>query len=1170
MTSPQMPPHSILNGLTQKIEGWWNHAKAPLNIYGVSTEQWIFLSLNSLATTNKIHLWVFDSNDQAESILELVKQVAPNLELAFYPGLDANPYHSQVASEQNFLHRLVSLNKIAHFNATTPLLVLTSIEALYLKQIDHQYFDNTLTISASDIISPEELAVKLRTIGFSSSTTVEEPGTFVRKGEIFDIFPIDSGPYRLHYFDDMIEAIHPIDLKTQKTIRDVSLEQLVLIPGPGVLCQGRFATQLREKLPMPAPQFKEKFEHRKRIFSQLQDSLMFESAVQFVPYFFEFPKTLEQWLAPHQPLVTFFEARETKQALIEWHEELREDYEFHQSDLKSDSLILTPESLYDFAAFDKLSSQFHLNIDTLNISALNGFDDQQNIELALTPLLKYFAPVVNAGMKKSEAALASLRFLREEFKHSGHILFLYRHKSSLHEFERLLNYLEYPAALKQRMILQDFPLNQGFYYQHEKLLVLTESDLFSVKKAKVQKSETPRVDLFAEQLATLKPGDYVIHQVHGLGEYLGLESFDFGGVPSDYLVILYAENDKVYVPVYKLNLITKHAEQAAGLKPESLRTNRFQTIKARAKSSAKKLAFDLLKLQAERQSTQAYAFSPPDDYFHEFEQAFRFEETPDQLRAIENVLHDMQRSFPMDHLVCGDVGFGKTEVAMRAAFKAVQDDKQVAILVPTTILAFQHFNSFTERFKNFPVKIEYLSRFKSAKEVTEIKKRLELGDIDILIGTHKILSDSCRFKDLGLVIVDEEQRFGVGHKEKLKVMKASVDFLTLTATPIPRTLQLAFLGLRDLSLIQTAPPRRQSIKTYIIKEDDLTLQSALKKELARGGQAFVVHNRVNDIEDYCAYIRELVPESRIVFAHGQMPEKELEKKMKDFYDGKFNVLVCTTIIESGIDIPNANTMIVDRADRYGLSQLHQLRGRIGRSDKKAYAYFVVPKLQTLTPEAEKRLQALQTYADIGSGFHIASSDLEIRGAGDILGGDQSGHLEAVGLELYMELLKEAIHEIKGEKRIIKKDVEISTPFAAYIPHSYIEDSGMRLKTYKRLSNCENLEELDGLADELADVYGQLPQEVGHLMMILRVRLAVSAIGLKSIQVASKVIILNFEKSFLEANHELRNRIVEVFISRPKVYQFSPDFKVTYNHKTEVDLSFLLSFAKDIAQQIVPC
>ena len=1163
--------------LQQKIALQQNRGGAPLSIFGLSDEHWNFLFHQTIKDTPQtepqVFLWVSNTSDAAERFLETTKNYCPEITALLYPGLEANPYHSLLASERNLFERFRVLDILSR-PLKNSLFIFTTTEALFLQQPHQKLFhENRLALQVSDIVSPDDLARALVKLGFSPSTTVEEPGTFARKGEIFDLYPVSHPPVRLHYFDDMIEEIFLIDMKNQKTLRTSPLEKIEFGPCPQIFAQTQFSHTLRENIPMPKPQFKAKFEERKRIFASLQDGQLFENYAHFVPLFCQETESLFEAVHRHKNLTALIEGRELKQEYLEFLESLRHDFGAQNDDLLSENILPNPERLYQFAGMNQLIERFHLSLDLLNIDALESEEDFSTIQLNLETPKTYFSRSFNPTLSKAEFHLKVFETLKENFKYSGDIYFVTKHESSKSEIEKLILQHEVNSTdLNRRIHFIHYPLASGFYYDTEKTLVLSESDLFSAKqdKPKAKTNKTPRIDLFAEQLATLKPGDYVIHTDHGLGEYKGLESMEFGGVTSDYLVLSYADNDKVYVPVYKLNLIQKHAEQSAGLKPESLRSNKFQAIKSRAKNSAKKLAFDLLRLQAERQSAEAFSFSPPDEYFEEFENAFPFDTTPDQTSAIENVLEAMQKPHPMDHLVCGDVGFGKTEVAMRAAFKAVLDKKQVAVLVPTTILAFQHFNSFTERFKKFPIKIEFISRFKSAKETTEIRHKVERGEIDILIGTHKILSDQLKFQDLGLVIVDEEQRFGVGHKEKLKLMKASVDFLTLTATPIPRTLQLAFLGLRDMSLIQTPPPRRQSIKSYIIKEDDLTIQSALKKEIGRGGQAFIVHNRVNDIEDYAAYIRELIPEASIVYAHGQLPEKELESRMRDFYNGKYQILISTTIIESGIDIPNANTMIVDRADMYGLSQLHQLRGRIGRSEKKAYAYFVVPKSKMLTPVAEKRLKALQTYADIGSGFNIATSDLEIRGAGDILGGEQSGHVEAVGLELYMELLKEAIAELNGEQKMVKKDVEISSPHAAYIPNNYLTDSATRLKTYKRLSNCSTLDELVEMRDELSDIYGQPPIEILNLFSVLEVRLTVQRLGLKSIQVAGKVIIFNFEKSFLEANEPLRNKVVEVFLARPKIYQFSPGYKVTYQHKTEVDLSFLVEFAKDIAQQILPC
>lgn len=1166
---------SHFNSLLQKILNWDEHSSSQLHLYGTNMEQWAFM-LGSFLRENpqlflkKSHLIITSSNDEAEDLTQSLQNFQVACEILFYPGLEASPYSGVISSEKSFYDRLEVLSRLNKFKESkNKFLLITSFEALSLKTPTPEFFNEfSFNLKVDDIIAPIDLAKKLVSMGYSSATSVEEPGTFIQKGQIFDLYPVGSSPVRLSYFDDLIESIHEINLETQKSIRENSFNSVTISPAAGIFSSHDFPVTLRENIPQPGPQFKNKFEFRKALLARLSDGLLFENYPVYVPLFFKRPSTLFDFFDLNDCIVSVLSANETHRSYLETIETLRVEFENEEEDINSENILPHFDHLYDFSFMKNLEKQKVILVDQLNLS-LNFTEVSDAIDLRLLKTTTFFNQYINPALPKPDYIKAALNFLKKHFEFQGQIYFSSYSDASKAEIQHLIDLQDYPRSLKDRIDFLPYKLSEGFYYEGEKFLIITDGDLFSVKKTKVQKSTKVDLDLFAEQLSTLKVGDYVIHNEYGVGEYLGLEALNIGGDKTDFLVLKYADNDKVYVPVYKLNQIQKHADSHADLKKDSLRTNKFTLLKARARNSAKELAFDLLKLQAERQSSVAYAFSEPDHLYREFELAFPFHETPDQSRAIEDVLSAMQKPMPMDFLVCGDVGFGKTEVAMRAAFKAVEDKKQVAVLVPTTILALQHYNSFTKRFKDFPIRIEFISRFKSPKESKEILAKAEKGEIDILIGTHKLLSDKLKFHDLGLVIVDEEQRFGVGHKEKLKLMKASVDFLTLTATPIPRTLQMAFLGLRDLSLIKTAPPRRQSIKTYVIKEDELTIQNAIHKELQRGGQVFIVHNKVHDIEQYTAFIKELVPEAKITFAHGQMSEKELEDRINSFYNGTYQVLVATTIIESGIDIPNANTMIIDRADTYGLAQLHQLRGRIGRSDKKAYAYFVVPRMREISTIAQKRLHALQTYADMGSGFNIASVDLEIRGAGDILGATQSGHIEAVGLELYMELLKDAINEIKGERKVLKKDIEILTPFPAFIPNHYISDPSERLKQYKRLSNCETLTLLESIKEEFQDVYGLFSEELSNLFVVLETRIYLQTLGLKSVQVGGASITLKFDKGFLESNPELRDRVVNFFISRPKIYQFTPDYRVIYNHKTIVSQNDLLKFSKEISEQLIP-
>ncbi|WP_412471028.1 transcription-repair coupling factor [Halobacteriovorax sp. RT-2-4] len=1152
--------------LRTKLESWLDTRQHDLTIDGINREHWAFAKFLLQEKNGKINpsnLFIFEDYDDAEQFYELVKTSFSKTKLVFYPGLDASPYSGMFASESAQLARHSALEKIIR-SENKELIVITSIESLGLKVPPANFFSDTkIEINESDIISPDELAGKLVQLGYSSSFTIEEQGTFSKKGEIFDIYPVGHHPIRIHYFDEMIEEIYEIDKETLKTIKDKKLDSIIIAPGPTIFCESQYSNNLRNNIPRPRANQRELLEKRNDIFSKLSSGMLFENHPIYTPLFFntEETRTLLDYIDDNW-LVSIFDRDNVEDFYSNYCDELAKDFE------DCEELLPEPKYFYDLSTIERLRDIACLNLNHLNIT-VNLDNDSNIVDLGFRPFKSYISYHDINYLVKKEFLTGLFKHIKSEFKYSGKIIFTIQNENSRKEIEHLIETFEVDGEIKKRIEFVPFKLSEGFFYPSDKLLTISDSDLFSIRRDKAKVSKIHDYDLFAEQLASLKEGDYVIHSKHGIGKYLGLEAMDIGGSKTDYLVLLYKGNDKVFVPIYKMNLIQKHAGGELNVNVDSLRTNKFSALTSRARESIKKLAFDLLKLQAERASAKAFQFSPPDHDYKEFELSFPFNETPDQKNAIDSVIDKMQASTAMDFLVCGDVGFGKTEVAMRAAFKAVLDGKQVAVLVPTTVLALQHYNSFVKRFEKFPVRIDYLSRFKTGKDEKETKEKLEKGEIDIIVGTHKLLGKTIRYKDLGLVIVDEEQRFGVGHKNQLKLLKSSVDFLTLTATPIPRTLQLSFLGLKDLALIKTAPPRRQSIKTYVIKEDDHTIQSAINRELKRGGQVFIVHNRVQDIENYTAYIRELVPDAKIVFAHGQMAEKELESRISAFYSGAYQILISTTIIESGIDIPNANTMIVDRADRYGLAQLHQLRGRIGRSDKKAYCYFVVPNNRNITEVAAKRLKALQTYADMGSGFQIANCDLEIRGAGDILGAHQSGHIEAIGLELYMELLTEAIQELRGEKKVITKDIEINTPFAAFIPAHFISESSERLKYYKQLSNSKSIDEITALKETIFDIYGPGPEEFNQLIAILEARSHLMPCGVKSAQLIDNTIVFQFDQNMVEANEQLRNNILNNFLAMPRKYRFTPDFKLIFTNKTTISPSGLVEFCQEIAEKIVP-
>ncbi len=624
--------------------------------------------------------------------------------------------------------------------------------------------------------------------------------------------------------------------------------------------------------------------------------------------------------------------------------------------------------------------------------------------------------------------------------------------------------------------------SEGYEYPMLKFVVISESDIFGRKKKKKKrkKYEGQRIQDFAE----LKPGDYVVHENHGIGVYKGIEKIEVEKIVKDYMKIVYAEGGVLYIPVAQMDLIQKYA----GADAKKPRLNKLGTIQwGKTKSQVKKavqiVAKDLVELYAVRQQSEGFVYGPDTVWQKEFEEMFPFEETDDQLQAIEDTKHDMESKKIMDRLICGDVGYGKTEIAIRAAFKAVQEGKQVVCLVPTTILAQQHYNTFVQRLKEFPVRIDLLCRFRSAAEQKKTIEDTKKGFVDILVGTHRVLSKDVVFKDLGLLIIDEEQRFGVTHKEKIKKLKENIDVLTLTATPIPRTLHMSLIGIRDMSVLEEAPNERMPIQTYVMEYNDEMVREAITRELARDGQVYYVYNRVNDIADVAGRIQSLVPDANVAFAHGQMKERELEDIMYDFINGDIDVLVSTTIIETGLDIPNANTMIIQDADRFGLSQLYQLRGRVGRSNRMAYAFLLYQRDKLLKEVAEKRLSAIREFTDLGSGIKIAMRDLEIRGAGNLLGEAQSGHMEAVGYDLYCKMLNEAVRQLKGGPEAETFTTLIDLNVDAYIPEYYIKNEYQKLDIYKRIAAIESEEELEDMTEELIDRFGDIPKKVQQLLVI---------------------------------------------------------------------------------------
>ncbi len=1142
--------------LQLKIHHWQSCQSGPLHFTGVNWKQFPLFYKQVLRPQFQNQLIVLVCPDT--SIQEQVSELLRDKESLDFPGFEQSPYGSTVPSESAFLSRLSTLFKLR--GPMGAKLLLTSAEAWQLRVPPVEMLEkNFFKIQVDDIVPPREVCQKLVSIGYTSAPSADEPGTFCAKNGVLDIYPIGMPLCRLTYFDDLVESIFECDPETSLTLKDRPIQSVDCFPHFVGFLNANRLTQVREFIPQPGVQFKNRYEARRDLFNLLSK----QNLVEIYPYLFCFLDSKQVTLRDYLPTETIVVYLNYEECAQQWNllkEEWLSHYVAEQSRVDSTCLLPSLDKIYqsDWAALENSQIDFTSNLYQLR------FQLENHIHLDLKPLSVELNRHRSENLSPAESNqnLSLLKsYLQQEEWARYSLYFCSRNKNAMEEFRYLYESWEL-SFFELHFLELDF--DQGFCYPAANVLVLSSHDFFAHKKNKVRTQKNKNADLFAEQISTLKKGDYVIHRDFGIGLYLGMETITAASQSGDFVILEYENKDKVYVPVYKLNLLQKYADSTAPAKLANLQTKKFEEQKAKARASAKKLAFDLLRLQAERKLSKGFAFSSPDHLYKEFELLFPFEETPDQFKAIEDVLEDMQKTQVMDRLVCGDVGFGKTEVAMRAAFKAIEDKKQVAVLVPTTVLALQHYHSFLNRFKTFPVNIEMLSRFKSTKESKLIHEKMARGEVDIVIGTHALLSDTIHFQDLGLLIIDEEHRFGVNHKEKLKTLKIGVDVLTMTATPIPRTLQLSFMGLRDISLIQTPPPKRQSIKTFVIKKDDVTLTQAIEKELSRGGQIFYVHNRVHDIEEHELYLKALVPHARVCVAHGQMPEKKLEETLAAFYQHKFDILLATTIIESGIDIPNANTMIVNDADKYGLAQLHQLRGRIGRSERKAYAYLVVSAHKLLSEAADKRLESLLTYADIGSGFALASCDLEIRGAGELLGAEQSGQIEQIGLELYLELLDEAIKEIKGGGTVEFLTAEISTPFKVGIPADYISDQGQRLKIYKKLSSAKDHDQIEIMSEELTQIYGALPTDVSDLLTLLKCKILFQQHGVIQVKVSGQQAFVSFSATFLSQASPRRDRLVNYFLGRPKSFKIQPDHSVIFAFKESPTVWSLYDLAKDIA------
>ncbi len=980
----------------------------------------------------------------------------------------------------------------------------------------------------------DDFRQRLQRAGYSHADPVYQAGQFAIRGSVIDLFPSGSKqPLRIDLFDEEIDSLSKFDVETQRSVAE--LDRFEMLPAREYPCDSDSFEAFRK-----AFRYRFAIDTRKvSLYQDLRHGLHPQGLEQYLPLFFEQTESLLDYL-PARPMTIGLNG--FRDAANSFWSTTQERWEQRRHD--TERPVMDPLELY----FSERDIQEQLNGFT-GINLLEA--DTKNT--AATHFATRPAPDLHVHDRGSEPAAALLNFC-QTFK--GRILFAADTTGrrevltqTLQAFgiqpQRFDNWSEFRSSTA-RMGLAVMPVEQGFVAGN-KIALLTENQLFGgrVRPSRTRKPSERDPEAIIRSLSDLEMGDPVVHEDHGIGRYQGLQSLEIDGLEAEFLMLEYAGEDKLYVPVSSMHLISRYTGGASETAPlHRLGSEQWAKARHRAAKKIRDVAAELLDLYARRKARQGFAFTLDKPLYMDFCAGFSFEETADQQQAIEAVLEDMHASQPMDRVVCGDVGFGKTEVALRAAFVAVQAHKQVAILVPTTLLAQQHFATFSDRFADWPIRVELLSRFRTAKQLDTTLQDISAGRADIVIGTHKLLQRDIRFKHLGLVIVDEEQRFGVRQKERLKQLRVEVDLMTLTATPIPRTLNMAMSGMRDLSIIATPPARRLAVKTLISEWDTALLREALQREIQRGGQTFFLHNEVRNIEQVARDIGAMVPAARIRVAHGQMPRGQLENVMMDFYRQRINVLVCTTIIENGIDVPTANTIIVNRADKFGLAQLHQLRGRVGRSHHRAYAYLLIPDKRSMTRDAKKRLEAIASLEELGAGFTLATHDLEIRGAGELLGEEQSGEIQSVGFSLYSELLTRAVSAMrKGEEFDLEAklhhDADIELHIPALIPDDWIGDIHTRLTLYKRIASARNEADLRDLQVEMIDRFGLLPQPAKNLFEVAGLRQKARAIGVKRLDFG----VMGGRIEFTEDTSANPKALLEIIRQRPSDFKFQGPHKL---------------------------
>lgn len=1131
---------------------------SPVSILGVTNSGKSHL-IHAL-TNNKFKLIITYNDLRAKEIEEDLKFFEGD-KVMVYPSKDIIFFNADVHSNDIVKERLKVIRNIIEDKECT---IIMSIEALKDPIISKEIFlNNILNIKIGSLLNISSFAKNLSYMGYERTEQVEVKGQFSIRGGIIDVFPLDEAyMFRIELFGDEVDSIRLVNPETQRSIENI--DEILILPAREIIISDESIQHAIANIKKDSKEMINNFlklgkkEEADRIKKIREELLMkvenlgnFNGIEGYMNYYYDHLSSILDYL--ENPIIFIDEPVRINERLESINLELEESIKgrFEAGHLLSRQL----EILYGFYDIEtKLSKYKRIIFSSLM---------QKDNFMGWNSPIEFHMKTINPYHNDFEMLKEDLRYY---VKNQYQIVLL---SSSYTRAERLSNLLNDHNISANYLKDFDKPLNKatvnvsygslhkGFEYPHIKFVILSESEALSKRKKRSKRkkhNEGRKIDSFTE----LKVGDYVVHENHGIGIFRGIEKIDVDNISKDYIKLSYQDGGNLYIPTNQLNVIQKYIG-VEGKKPKlnKLGTNEWKKTKAKVKSEIELLAKDLIELYAKREIGKGYIYGKDTLWQKEFEEMFPYDETEDQINAIEDTKKDMESNKIMDRLICGDVGYGKTEVAIRAAFKAIQDSRQVAYLVPTTILAQQHYNNFLQRMKDFPVRIEMLSRFKTSKEQKDIVEDINKGLVDIVIGTHRIISKDVKFKNLGLLIIDEEQRFGVSHKEKIKKVKENIDVLTLTATPIPRTLHMSMIGIRDISLLEEPPEERHPIQTYVLEHNEQLIKDAIYRELGRNGQVYYVYNRVKNIDEVAAKVSYLVPDARVAYAHGQMSERNLEKIMVDFINGEIDVLISTTIIETGLDIQNVNTIIVEDADRMGLSQLYQLRGRVGRSNRVAYAYLMYKKDKVLQEVAEKRLQAIKEFTEFGSGFKIAMRDLEIRGAGNILGEKQHGHLDAIGYDLYCRLLEKALHKIQDNPLNDIIDTTINIDVDAYIPNSFIKDEIRKIEAYKRIAVIENDEDYRDIHDELTDRYGDLPKVVINLLEIALIK-----------SIANKLEIMSIEQNNNEIVFEINKDAKINPLRIPKLIKnYKNKLKFSVNDKALFTLSVNSQDKKEIFNQI---